>query len=136
MDTLFFRILMDTLIDNAWRHGFEQGNYNAENGNMIAVRISPVLLEERQFLLLSVMNNGRPLDEHYKVKDYIERGNFKGDSGRTGLGGNHVYTITKRHNGFFALSREQDWSFVADILLPVDNPGNTLFNTEYDGEYV
>lgn len=136
MDTLFFRILMDTLIDNAWRHGFEQGNYNAENGNMIAVRISPVLLEEKQFLLLSVMNNGRPLDEHYKVKDYIERGNFKGDSGRTGLGGNHVYTITKRHNGFFALSSEQDWSFVADILLPVNNPGNTLFNTEYDGEYV
>lgn len=136
MDTLLFRILMDTLIDNAWRHGFDQGNYQAQDGNMIAVRLSPVLVDEKQYLRLSLMNNGHPLDNQYSVRDYIERGNFKGDSGRTGLGGNHVYTITKRHNGLFALNSEQDWSFVADVLLPVETPGQTPFNTEYDGEYV
>ena len=136
MDTLLFRILMDTLIDNAWRHGFDQGNYQSEDGNMIAIRLSPVLVDDKPYLCLSVMNNGHPLDDHYSVRDYIERGNFKGDSGRTGLGGNHVYTIAKRHNGFFALNSEQDWNFVADVLLPVETPGQTPFNTEYDGEYV
>ena len=136
MDTLMFRIMMDTLIDNAWRHGFDQGNYQSQDGNKIAIRLSPVLLDEQQYLLLSVMNNGHPLDPDYNVRNYVERGNFKGDTGRTGLGGNHVFTITKRHNGYFALNSEQDWSFVADILLPVENPGQTIFNTEYDGEYI
>ena len=136
LDSLMFRIMMDTLIDNAWRHGFNQGNIVNEEGNKIAIRLMPVIIDENSYVLVSVMNNGQPLDADYRVRDYIERGNFKGDSGRTGLGGHHVYTIVKRHNGFFSINSEKGWSFVANILLPVEDSGKTIFNTEYDGEYV
>ena len=136
MDVIFLRILLDTLIDNAWRHGFDRGTFNAIEGNKVAIRISPVLLEDRRFIVLSVMNNGLPLSEGYSVNDYIERGNYKGNAGRTGLGGNHVYTIAQRHGGYLSLNSEQDWGFVVDILLPIEASGTTEFNTEYDGEYV
>lgn len=136
MDIIFLRIMLDTLIDNAWRHGFDRGSFNAIEGNKVAIRISPVLIGDRRFIVLSVMNNGLPLSDGYSVNDYIERGNYKGNAGRTGLGGNHVYTIAQRHGGYLSLNSEQDWGFVVDILFPIENPGTTEFNTEYDGEYV
>lgn len=136
MDILFLRIMLDTLIDNAWRHGFDKGIFQAEEGNKIAIRLAPVILDRKRYIVLSVMNNGHPLSDGYTVKDYIERGNYRGNAGRTGLGGHHVYTIAQRHEGHISLNSEHDWSFVVDVLLPIESPGSTVFNTEYDGEYV
>ena len=136
LDILFFKIMMDTLIDNAWRHGFDKGHYTAEGGNKIAIRLSPIVLNGQHFLLLSVMNNGYPLGENYTVRDYIERGNYRGNSGRTGLGGNHVYTVIHRHEGYLSLNSERDWNFVVDLLFPIESSKSTIFNTEYDGEYI
>jgi signal transduction histidine kinase len=136
IDIVFLRIMLDTLIDNAWRHGFDKGSYKVDEGNKIAIRLTPVILDEKRYIAISVMNNGHPLSDGYSVTDYIERGNFKGNAGRTGLGGHHVYTIAQRHGGHISLNGEQNWSFVVDILLPIESAGSTVFNTEYDGEYV
>lgn len=136
LDILFFKIMLDTLIDNAWRHGFDKGHYTAEGGNKIAIRLSPIVLNGEHFLMLSVMNNGYTLDENYTVRDYIERGNYRGNSGRTGLGGNHVYTVIHRHEGYLSLNSERDWSFVVDLFFPIESSESTIFDTEYDGEYL
>ena len=57
----------------------------------------------------------------FKIEDYISKGRFKSSTGRTGLGGYHVYEIVKGHKGYLNISSNKSWNVVVDILLPINN---------------
>ena len=76
-------------------------------------------MDEKKFVLLSVANNGKPFPKDFSIEKYISRGEFCGESGRTGLGGNHIYNITKAHKGFINLTNDGEWNVIVEILLPV-----------------
>ena len=55
----------------------------------------------------------------FTIEKYISRGEYCGESGRPGLGGNHVYSIAKAHKGFINLTSDEEWNVIVEILLPV-----------------
>ena len=55
------------------------------------------------------------------MKDYITRGRYSANTGRSGLGGYHVYQIAKGHNGFLYLDSNKIWNVIVEVLLPISN---------------
>ena len=135
-DPIMLWIALDTLIENAYRHGFREGNYTAPEGNLVCIRLNPILMDEKPFVQIAVMNNGLKAPDGYTIEDFKTRGNYVGDSGHTGLGGNHVYTVAHRMGGFVAYRSEMNWPFIIDILLPVFGDCSTEFNTPYEETFV
>jgi signal transduction histidine kinase len=125
-------VLMDTLTDNAKRHGFAP-EYNPNN--LVNISLQHVVFNEIPCVLLSVSNNGYPLKEGFTIQDYITRGRFEGKNGRTGLGGNHVHTIVKKHGGWLNIRSDKSWNFIVDMLFPMVNFANDDFN-DYDYEAI
>ena len=117
VDETLFRILFDTLLDNAYRHGF---NKLESPTNRVAISTSCVSMHDREYVLIEVANNGVPFPEGFSLKKFISRGTFVGSSGRTGLGGNHIYAITKKHKGYLAISNSTAWNVIFEILIPVE----------------
>lgn len=115
------KLLLETLLDNTYRHGFNKGDLQVPGGNLAAISLDLVRYQETTFLRFSVMNNGKPLAAGFTINDFITKGRFSKESGNTGLGGNHVYSITKAHGGYLALNSDKEWNFIVDILLPVDS---------------
>ena len=112
----FMKVLLDTLLDNVYRHGFDR--FKSPN-HKVRISTSYVSMDEKKFVLLSVANNGKPFPKDFSIEKYISRGEFCGESGRTGLGGNHIYNITKAHKGFINLTNDGEWNVIVEILLPV-----------------
>lgn len=117
IDTDFMKVLLDAILDNAYRHGFERF-WSSEH--QVSISSSYVSMDNRNYVLLSIANNGKPLPEGFSLSRYISRGEFVGETGRTGLGGNHIYSIVKRHGGFLNLTSTPEWSMVIEILLPIE----------------
>ena len=115
------KLLLETLLDNAYRHGFNKGDLQVPGGNLAAISLDLVRFSERVYLKIAVMNNGNPLAYGFTLRDFITKGRFSKESGNTGLGGNHVYNITKAHKGFLSLSSDKEWNYIVEILLPVEN---------------
>lgn len=117
IDADFMKVLLDAILDNAYRHGFERF-WSSEH--QVSISSSYVSMDNRNYVLLSVANNGKPLPEGFSLSRYISRGEFVGETGRTGLGGNHIYSIVKRHGGFLNLTSTPEWSMLIEILLPIE----------------
>lgn len=117
IDEVFMKVLLDTLLDNAYRHGFDR--YKSPE-HQVRIATSFVSMDNKKYILLSVANNGKPLPDGLTIEKYISRGEFCGESGRTGLGGNHVYNIAKCHDGFICLTNDEKWSVNVEVLLPVE----------------
>lgn len=132
-DADLLKLLLDTILDNATRHGFGK-NYKTEN--RVEILLQPVRYDNRQFAMMTVRNNGQPLSENFKLSDYISKGRFDGESGRTGLGGFHVYTIAKKHNGFLSISSDDSWGMIVDILIPLESKNETERFVTYEKECV
>lgn len=109
-------VMIDTILDNARRHGFAK-TYSAQN--LVNICLSSTSYNEKPFALLTIANNGAPLNEEFGVKGFISRGHFDGKSGRSGLGGYHIYSIVKKHGGFMTIRKDEQWNFILDILLPL-----------------
>jgi sensor histidine kinase regulating citrate/malate metabolism len=63
----------------------------------------------------------------------VQRGKFAGQTGHTGLGGEHVYSIVKKFGGYLGLSSNAGGEVIFDILLPAD--GANISNLKpYDNE--
>ena len=127
IDETFMFILLDTLLDNAYRHGFERVK---SDEHKVLISISNVSIKNENFILLKVANNGTGMPEGFTISDYISRGVTFGESGRTGLGGCHVYDITKQHNGFLYITNDEDWNFIVEILIPSND--KDISYTEYE----
>ena len=135
IDDVFIKTLLDTLLDNAYRHGFDRFK---SPDHQVEIATSYVSFNNKPYVMVSVANNGKPFPENFSIEKYISRGEFSGDSGRTGLGGNHVYNITKRHGGFICLTSNDKWNVIVDILLPIyyynDNDENKFIAYEHTNE--
>ena len=121
VDTDKLKLLLETLLDNTYRHGFNKGDLQVPGGNLAAISLELVRFRENIYLKVAVMNNGNPLAEGFTLRDFVTKGRFSKESGNTGLGGNHVYNITKAHKGFLSLSSDKEWNYIVEILLPVEN---------------
>lgn len=124
IDKHMFYVMADAIFGNAVRHGFLK---RADvNENKMKIDIKQVSYNEQSFVLLSFCNNGRPMEGSFTIEDYISKGRFISSTGRTGLGGYHVYEIVKGHKGYLNISSNKTWNVVVDILLPINNNFNDL----------
>ena len=115
------RIALDCIFKNAQRHGFKN-KYSDEN--IVSVILSEVNHQNRPFVCISIANNGEPFPESFTISDFIKRGKVAGDSGKTGLGGYHVYSIIKRLGGFLNLTKDGNGDVIFELLIPA--PGLSI----------
>lgn len=134
IDEDLLRILFDTILDNAYRHGFGKEESDNKHLNIVSINSSCVTLHEKEYILIEIKNNGKPLPQGFSLKKFVSRGYYDGSTGNTGLGGNHVYSILKRHNGFIGISSSKTWSVIFELLIPVELYSETE-NFEIYGNY-
>lgn len=120
IDEDMLRILFDTILDNAYRHGFGNRESVNDSNNIVSINSSCVTWNQKEYILIEIKNNGKPFPQDFSLKKFISRGYFDGSTGNTGLGGNHVYSILKRHNGHLAISKTKTWSVIFELLIPVE----------------
>lgn len=117
IDEDMFRVIFDTVLRNAYKHGF---GAQRSSDNKVYIETSLVTYNDTEYVLLGIANNGTPFPKELTIEKYVKRGGFAGVTGNTGLGGYHVYSIVKRHNGFFNISSSQAWGAIVEMLVPVE----------------
>lgn len=111
-------VMLDSILNNAVRHGFHK---RKDLGNQVLVHLSEVVYEDAPYLLLSIANNGEEISDGFTIEDYISRGRYTASTGRTGLGGYHVYQIVKGHNGYLRLDSNKQWNVIVEVLFPLNS---------------
>lgn len=109
-------ILLDAAMDNAWRHGFKK---KKKDGNIVGISMSAVDWDGKMYVDLQIGNNGASIEPGLSNEVFISKGRFSKETGRTGLGGNHIYQIAKKHDGFLSVNGGGKWNFCIDVLLPI-----------------
>lgn len=89
-------IMMDCLLDNANRHGFQK---TKSPGNKVKIHLDRTTLGDENVIIIAVGNNGKPMPKDFGIDDYITSGKFGTETGRSGLGGSHVYKIVSSMGG-------------------------------------
>lgn len=96
-------IMMDCLLDNANRHGFHK---TKSPDNKVKIHLDLTTLGKEHAVIIAVGNNGRPMPKDFSIDDYITSGKFGTDTGRSGLGGSHVYKIVSSMDGTLDFTSE------------------------------
>ena len=116
-------IMMDCLLDNANRHGFHK---TKSPDNKVKIRLDQTTLGNKRAVIIAVGNNGKPMPKDFSIDDYITSGKFGTDTGRSGLGGSHVYKIVSSIDGTLdfiseAVSSEEkdEWWTTFMITIPL-----------------
>lgn len=133
VDEDVMRIMLDTILDNAYRHGFKKAkNIDARVG----ISTSCKRIKGKDFILIEVANNGLPFPNDLTFEKFISRGEFCGENGHTGLGGNHIYNIIKLHDGYLNITKSAKWNIIFDILIPIEYISDEDMNniTDYNNE--
>jgi signal transduction histidine kinase len=117
MNVDLMRVLMDTILDNAYRHGF---NKIESPDNLGYITTSCVNMSDKEYICISIANNGKPFEKGFSLKDYVSRGKFSRSTGHTGIGGNHVYNIIKAHNGYLNITSNARWNVIVELLIPAE----------------
>lgn len=128
---------MDAIFDNAKRHGFvkdrhfvAKGTGQADDHNRMELTLQRVVWDDRVWVLLSIANNGKPLPNDMSPEDFASKGRFSKETGRSGLGGYHIYTIAKENKGYISVRSSSKWNFIIDILIfTPDQDGIRELNT-------
>ena len=89
-------IMMDCLLDNANRHGFQK---TKSPDNKVKICLDQAMIGNENSVIIAVGNNGKPMPKDFSIDDYIASGKFGTATGRSGLGGNHVYKIVSAMGG-------------------------------------
>ena len=97
-------IMMDCLLDNANRHGFHK---TKAPENKVKIHLDRTTIGSENAVIIAVGNNGKPMPKDFSIDDYITSGKFGTDTGRSGLGGNHVFKIVSSMGGTLDLICEQ-----------------------------
>jgi type I restriction enzyme M protein len=116
-------IMMDCLLDNANRHGFHK---TKSPDNKVKIHLDQTTLGNKRVVIIAVGNNGKPMPKDFSIDDYITSGKFGTDTGRSGLGGSHVYKIVSSMDGTLdfiseAVSSEEkdEWWTTFMITIPL-----------------
>ena len=112
--------MLDSILNNAVRHGFHKRKNHTEH-NMVLIALSAVEYDGKPYLKLSIANNGDPMADGFTIEDYTSRGRYTASTGRSGLGGHHVFQIAKGHHGFLYLDSNKVWNMVVEVLLPIES---------------
>lgn len=129
-DKTLMKVLLDAILTNAERHGFRK---HQKKENLVEMSLDLESYENKPYIVLRVANNGTPFKDGFTLNDYVTRGKYSATSGRSGLGGYHVYQITKGHHGFLYIDSNKIWNVIIEVLLPVDNvEPNNLVEYEHD----
>lgn len=132
LDKNLLPVLCDSILSNAVRHGFLKNAHHTDH-NLVQIRLSAVEYQSNPYVCISFSNNGEPMAVGFSPADYISRGRYSRESGRSGLGGYHVYRITRKHEGHLHIGSSKAWNMVIDVLLPVSSDSCETF-TSYDYE--
>lgn len=133
VDEDVMRIMFDTILDNAYRHGFKKAkNIDARVG----ISTSCKRVNGKDYVLIEVANNGLPFPHDLTFEKFITRGEFCGENGHTGLGGNHIYNIVKLHDGYLNITKSAKWNIIFDILIPIEYISDEDIDniTDYENE--
>lgn len=117
-DKTFFKVMLDSILTNAERHGFDK---RRSDDNNVEISLSTEKYGDKAYVVIRVANNGYPFKNGFTIKDYITRGRYSANTGRSGLGGYHVYSIIKGHGGFMYIDSNKIWSVIIELLLPINN---------------
>lgn len=128
----YMKILLDAAIRNAYIHGF---NRHAKIGDKIQISTELVSFLNKTFLLLEIANNGEPLSQELTLQKYATLGVTAGENALSGRGGNHIYLIAKKADGFINITKSNEWSFILEVLLPIAN-NDQITNKVYEGECI
>lgn len=116
-------IMMDCLLDNANRHGFHK---MSSPDNKVKIHLDRTTIGNENAVIIAVGNNGKPMPKDFSIDDYITSGKFGTDTGRSGLGGSHVYKIVSSMDGTLdfiseAVSSEKkdEWWTTFMITVPL-----------------
>lgn len=116
-------IMMDCLLDNANRHGFYK---MSSPDNKVKIHLDRATIGNENAVIIAVGNNGKPMPKDFSIDDYITSGKFGTDTGRSGLGGSHVYKIVSSMDGTLdfiseAVSSEEkdEWWTTFMITVPL-----------------
>ena len=109
-----FDYIFVNLLSNANRHAFKERSEK----NIVDITSFLVIYNNRNYLNISISNNGLQLD--VSLKEYISYGIKGKTSGHTGIGGSDIYGIVKSYQGFLGLKKGfGGFSVTFDILLPI-----------------
>jgi len=89
-------IMMDCLLDNANRHGFHK---TKASGNIVKIHLDRTSIGSKNAVIIAIGNNGKPMPKDFSIDDYITSGKFGSETGRSGLGGSHVFKIVSSMGG-------------------------------------
>ena len=116
-------IMMDCLLDNANRHGFHK---TKSPDNKVKIHLDHTTLGDENAVIISVGNNGKPMPKDFGIEDYIASGKFGTDTGRSGLGGSHVYKIVSSMGGTLdfiseevSSAEKEEWWTTFMITVPL-----------------
>lgn len=133
-DKAMFTVLLDSILSNAVRHGFHKDKNHTPN-NRVEISVDVEIYKGSPYAVIRIANNGDSFNKGFTINDYITKGRYSANSGRSGLGGFHVYQITKVHNGYLYLDSNKVWNTIVEILIPA-NFKNTENYNEYEHECI
>ncbi|HPQ35179.1 MAG TPA: hypothetical protein PK563_11840 [Tenuifilaceae bacterium] len=111
-----FSLILSNLFSNANRHAFSK----KDEKNIVEINYGFVKFDNRNYLIISISNNGLPMD--LSLKEYTDFGTKGIETGNTGIGGNNIYEIVKSYHGYLGLKKFfSGFSVTFDILLPVED---------------
>ena len=108
---------LDTILENAARHGFKGREDNPDN--CVEISLGKVVVGSKDMLQVSVKNNGKP--SSVTIDQYIKRGRKFTETGNTGLGGYLIDIFARANGGFIDLERNEKWGFIINMYLLLDN---------------
>lgn len=131
-DKALMTVMLDSVLSNAVRHGFhKRKNFTVDN--QVNIGLSMENYKNKPYLVVRIANNGEPISDDFTIDDYITRGRYSANTGRSGLGGYHVFQIVKGHHGFLSLDSNKVWNVIIEILLPIENVElNGLIDYEHE----
>ena len=116
-------IMMDCLLDNANRHGFHK---TKSPDNKVKIRLCRTTIGNEKAVIIAVGNNGEPMPKDFSIDDYITSGKFGTETGRSGLGGSHVFKIVSSMGGTLdfisekvASADKEEWWTTFMVTVPL-----------------
>lgn len=138
IDLDLFYTMMDCIFINAHQHGF---NKQKREGNTIVVSLHAVQIDagevnaSKEYVMISVSNNGNPFPDGFTLKDFITRGVVGINSSQDGLGGDHIAKIAHLFNGKVSLDNDSN-KVTVNILLPIYTTSEDITFDNYENECI
>jgi type I restriction-modification system DNA methylase subunit len=112
INKVYFKALLDQLISNAEKHGFD--DINRKYKISVNIRFD----EQKNLVQIKYSNNGSAFALRHK--DYVSALTKSKKSDGSGIGGYYIYRIIKAHRGNMVVKENQNKGFAIDFELPIN----------------